>query len=108
MLKFDYQNDFSSDLQKIIKELKQNWRWSEPSLVIWWGSYKACQSIYLTKIIRLLENLGLYRFLNDEKGNKYLHHGLALKKIKFPFLGVMAVCAYHIFKLNCFNNVFYM
>ena len=34
MLKFDYQNDFSSDLQKIIKELKQNWRWSEPSLVI--------------------------------------------------------------------------
>ena len=35
MLKFDYHNDLSSDLQKeIINELKQNWRWSEPSLVI--------------------------------------------------------------------------
>ena len=31
MLKFHYQNDLSSDLQKIIKELKQNWHWSEPS-----------------------------------------------------------------------------
>ena len=29
-------------------------------------------------------------------------------EIKFPFLGIMAVCAYHIFKLNCLNNVFYM
>ena len=31
MVKVDYQNDLSSDLQNIIKELKKNWRWSEPS-----------------------------------------------------------------------------